>query len=39
MECKRVVDLRFLYFDNEMQDELVSPLRRHLDGCGHCAQR
>jgi mycothiol system anti-sigma-R factor len=39
MDCKRVSEMMFLFVDNEMQDDLVSPFRRHLDGCGHCAQR
>lgn len=39
MDCKRVSEMMFLFFDNEMQDDLVPPFRSHLDGCGECAQR
>lgn len=39
MDCKRASEMMFLFVDNEMQDDLVSPFRRHLDGCGHCAHQ
>lgn len=39
MDCKRASEMMFLFFDNELEADLVSPFRRHLDGCGPCAQR
>lgn len=39
MNCKRASEMMFLFCDDEMEDDLVSPFRHHLDGCGHCAQR
>ncbi|HUE97255.1 MAG TPA: zf-HC2 domain-containing protein [Longimicrobiaceae bacterium] len=39
MDCKRASEMMFLFCDNEMGDDVVSPFRRHLNGCGHCSQR
>ena len=39
MDCKRASEMMFLFVDNEMQDDLVSPFRSHLDCCGPCAHR
>ncbi len=39
MDCKRVVEVLFLYVDNELDDELRNPFRQHLAVCGECAQR
>lgn len=39
MDCKRVGEMMFLFCDNEMGEDVVSPFRRHLDGCGHCSQK
>lgn len=39
MDCKRVTEVIFLFFDNEMDEDLMAPFRDHVDGCGDCAQR
>ena len=38
MDCKRVREVIFLFFDNEMDDELLTPFQDHVSRCGHCAQ-
>ena len=37
MDCKRVREVIFLFFDNEMDDALLTPFRDHVSQCGHCA--
>jgi len=37
MDCKRVREVIFLFFDNEMDDELLTPFQDHVSHCGHCA--
>lgn len=39
MDCKRASEMMFLFVDNELEADLVSPFRRHLDGCNPCAER
>ncbi|HBL28718.1 MAG TPA: mycothiol system anti-sigma-R factor [Acidobacteria bacterium] len=39
MDCKEVGTVLFLFFDNEMEDDLLSPFRDHVARCSHCAQR
>lgn len=39
MNCKRANEVLFLFFDNELEDELLAPFRDHTDGCPHCARR
>lgn len=39
MDCKRVSEVIFLFFDNEMDDDLLTPFRDHVSGCGDCARR
>ena len=39
MDCKRVGDSIYLFFDNELDQALLSPFRAHVDGCGDCARR
>ncbi len=39
MDCKRVVEVIFLFFDNEMDEELLTPFRDHVSHCGDCAKR
>lgn len=39
MDCKEVSSVLFLFFDNEMEDALLTPFRDHVAGCGHCARR
>lgn len=39
MDCKEVGAALFLFFDNEMEEELMSPFRDHVSRCGDCARR
>jgi mycothiol system anti-sigma-R factor len=39
MDCKRVSEVIFLFFDNEMDDDLLAPFRDHVGRCGDCAER
>jgi mycothiol system anti-sigma-R factor len=39
MDCKEVGMALFLFFDNEMEEELLAPFRDHVAQCGHCAKR
>jgi mycothiol system anti-sigma-R factor len=39
MDCKEVGSVLFLFFDNEMQDDLLAPFRDHVARCGECARR
>lgn len=39
MDCKRVTETVYLFFDNEMDEEERGPFERHLDGCSECARR
>jgi mycothiol system anti-sigma-R factor len=39
MDCKEVSAVLFLFFDNEMEEALLTPFRDHVAGCGHCAKR
>ena len=39
MDCKRVSKTIYLFFDNELEDELLRPFRHHVDGCPGCARR
>jgi len=39
MDCKEVGMALFLFFDNEMEEELLAPFRDHVSQCGHCAKR
>ncbi|HZF13962.1 MAG TPA: hypothetical protein VFE33_34650 [Thermoanaerobaculia bacterium] len=39
MDCKRVNEVIFLFFDNEMEEDLLSPFRDHVALCGACARR
>jgi len=39
MDCKEVGSALFLFFDNEMEEDLLAPFRDHVSNCGHCAQR
>ena len=38
MDCKEVRTVLFLFVDNEMEDEMLTPFRDHVGHCGHCAQ-
>lgn len=37
MDCKRVREVIFLFFDNEMDEDLRSPFQDHVSRCGDCA--
>jgi mycothiol system anti-sigma-R factor len=39
MDCKEVIAVLFLFFDNEMEDEMLTPFRDHVGHCGDCAKR
>lgn len=39
MDCKRVIDRVYLFFDDEMGDDERAPFQEHIDGCPHCARR
>jgi len=39
MNCKRVNEVLFLFFDNELEDDLLDPFRDHTNGCPVCARR
>jgi anti-sigma factor (TIGR02949 family) len=39
MDCKEVSTVLFLFFDNEMEDDLLTPFRDHVARCGECARR
>lgn len=38
MDCKEVGAVIFLFFDNEMEEELLTPFRDHIALCVHCAR-
>jgi mycothiol system anti-sigma-R factor len=39
MDCKEVSVVLFLFFDNEMDEEMLTPFRDHVGGCGDCAKQ
>ena len=39
MDCKEVSTVLFLFFDNEMEDALLTPFRDHVARCGTCARQ
>jgi mycothiol system anti-sigma-R factor len=39
MNCERVNEILYLFFDNELEAELLTPFRSHTDGCPDCARR
>ena len=39
MDCKRVSEVIFLFFDNEMEEDLLNPFQDHLAQCGDCNKR
>lgn len=38
MDCKRVGEVIFLFFDNELEGDLLTPFRNHVHRCGDCAR-
>lgn len=39
MDCKRVSETIFLFFDNEMEAGERDPFQQHIDHCPECAQQ
>ena len=39
MDCKEVGTVVFLFFDNEMDEDTLTPFRDHVGRCGHCAKQ
>lgn len=39
MDCKEVGSVLFLFFDNEMDENLLTPFRDHVSGCRDCARQ
>jgi mycothiol system anti-sigma-R factor len=39
MDCKEVGTVLFLFFDNEMEEELLTPFRDHVSRCNDCAKQ
>ena len=39
MDCKEVSLVLFLFFDNEMEEETLTPFKDHVGGCGDCAKQ
>lgn len=39
MDCKEVSAVLFLFFDNEMDDEMLTPFRDHVGQCGDCSKK
>ena len=39
MDCKEVGSILFLFFDNEMDENLLTPFRDHVSSCGNCARQ
>lgn len=39
MDCKKATEVLFLFFDNEMEEDLRAPFQDHLSRCPLCAHR
>ena len=39
MDCKEVSLVLFLFFDNEMEEETLTPFKDHVGRCGDCAKQ
>jgi mycothiol system anti-sigma-R factor len=39
MDCKEVSQTLFLFFDNEMEEEMLTPFKDHVGRCGTCAKQ
>lgn len=39
MECKKVTEVLFLFFDDELEEELKASMQDHLTRCPGCASR
>jgi mycothiol system anti-sigma-R factor len=38
MDCKECSSALYLFFDNELEDDLLIPFRDHIGQCGACAR-
>jgi len=39
MDCKEVGLVLFLFFDNEMEEGMLTPFQDHVGRCGHCSKQ
>lgn len=39
MDCKEVSAALFLFFDNELEEDLLTPFRDHVGHCGSCSKQ
>ena len=39
MDCKEVGKVLFLFFDNELEEALLTPFKDHVGRCGDCSRR
>lgn len=39
MNCERASQVLYLFFDNELEEDLMGPFRAHTDGCPGCSRR
>ena len=39
MDCKECCSALYLFFDNELEEDLRIPFDDHIGQCGHCATR
>ncbi len=39
MDCKECCSALYLFFDNELEEDLLVPFNDHVGQCGHCAGR
>lgn len=37
MDCRRAREVMFLFFDDQLEDDLLAPFRDHVDGCSSCS--
>lgn len=39
MDCKEVSAALFLFFDNEMEEDMLTPFRDHVGKCDGCSKK
>jgi anti-sigma factor (TIGR02949 family) len=39
MDCKECCSALYLFFDDELEEDLRIPFNDHIGQCGHCARR
>ena len=39
MDCREVGSVLYLFFDNELDENLLTPFRDHVSRCGDCARQ